>query len=138
MSRVSRLAGALLVESGEQYRLVGETKRPIDWEAEGFQAPEFAAVSDSQKPDWLSLQRIVDEPYVASGPSLAVSGANDELCLAMKRCFVIRRNGSISERLWELVLDGSKVEADGRYQAEWLVAMPESVWEIVRDSVLRC
>jgi hypothetical protein len=45
---------------------------------------------------------------------------------------VIQRNGSVSERLWRIVTH------DGATRAQWLVDVPAHVWEIVRDTVLRC
>ena len=138
MSTVLRIAGALLVACEDDYRLVGETKRPIDWSAAGFEAPEFSPVAGSEKQDWVQLRRIADRPFEAEGPRLEVAASGDALCADLKRCFVIHRNGSVSERLWDLVLDGSEADASGAHEAGWLLAMPESVWEIVRDSVLRC
>ncbi|WP_437860041.1 hypothetical protein [Sorangium sp. So ce363] len=55
---------------------------------------------------------------------------------------MIDRSGSVSERLWRRVyspdapLDGagSRVERDAR----WLAGIPEPIWQLVRDNVLRC
>jgi hypothetical protein len=57
------------------------------------------------------------------------------------RRFVIERNGSVSERLWRLVLtpkDALDPPNDGTFDATWLVEMPEQVWEVVRNAVLKC
>lgn len=48
---------------------------------------------------------------------------------------VIHRNASVSERLWRLVTQG---EAEPRTDARWLGQMPASVWNVVRDGVLKC
>ena len=46
---------------------------------------------------------------------------------------VIARNGSVTERLWRLVTH------EGAHRApSWLFDVPAHVWEIVRDTVLRC
>jgi hypothetical protein len=56
----------------------------------------------------------------------------DALAAIVGARLVITRNDSVSERLWRLVAH------DGATQASWLVDVPAHVWEIVRDSVLRC
>jgi hypothetical protein len=56
----------------------------------------------------------------------------DELAAIVKARLTITRNDSVSERLWRLIT------SDGNTRAEWLIAMPTAVWEIVRDTVLRC
>jgi hypothetical protein len=58
--------------------------------------------------------------------------------------FVIARTGSVSERLWRLVI-GERDELDGPpaappevVPARWLGELPPAIWQIVRDTVLRC
>jgi hypothetical protein len=58
---------------------------------------------------------------------------------------IIARNGSVSDRLWRLVLGGDgdgdaygDGDGGGVVDAGWLGEMPARVWGIVRDSVLRC
>ena len=64
-------------------------------------------------------------------------------------CFIIKRNGSVSERICELLLnpliasDPTEIiieeRGDGeRKNIEWLFAMPLEIWDIVREQVLRC
>ncbi|MGH8582397.1 MAG: precorrin-3B C(17)-methyltransferase, partial [Gammaproteobacteria bacterium] len=57
------------------------------------------------------------------------------------RRFLIERNGSVSDRLWRLVTgvdeEDEAPEAE-ELDAQWLVQVPDRIWEIVRDSVLRC
>jgi hypothetical protein len=55
---------------------------------------------------------------------------------------VIERNGSVSERLWRLVLAGGDPDAEDepreRIDARWLGEMPSPIWRMIRDTVLRC
>jgi hypothetical protein len=53
---------------------------------------------------------------------------------------LIERNGSVSERLWRAVLgvDDAGDAPRGPVAARWLLEVPESVWRVVRDAVLRC
>jgi hypothetical protein len=131
MSRITRLSGALLLETEGRYFLVGNTKEPCDFAAAGFEPPlEIDALARSYialspagpihfPPPWLELE--------VEGETLAK--------LAAER-FLIPRNGSVSDRLWRLVSD-----PDGeppRSDARWLGELPSSIWSIVRDAVLRC
>jgi hypothetical protein len=56
----------------------------------------------------------------------------DELAALVHARLVIQRNDSVSERLWRLVT------SDNASRAQWLVDAPQAVWDIVRESVLRC
>jgi hypothetical protein len=56
----------------------------------------------------------------------------DELAAIVKARLVITRNDSVSERLWRLVT------SDGSPRAQWLIDLPAPIWDIVRDTVLRC
>ncbi len=141
MARVGRLAGALLVDttvSGERaYFLVGNTKGPCDFAASGFASP---GEIDAMKRPFLRL--VVTEG--ATEPTLgkvvmAFDGEGDELARGLAARLVIARNGSVSERLWSLLVESATGEKiDGAYDVRWLGRMPEAVWEIVRDAVLKC
>ena len=51
MARVARLAGAVLVDGGGDYFLVGNTKRPCDWASAGFEPPrEIDALAQAGEP----------------------------------------------------------------------------------------
>jgi hypothetical protein len=56
----------------------------------------------------------------------------EELAKLLHARLVIQRNDSVSERLWRIVTH------DGAVRAQWLIDVPAHVWDIVRDSVLRC
>ena len=136
-ARVGRLAGALLLETDGEYFLVGNTKEPCDWAGAGFESP--AAVGDSP---YVRLVRRADAPGVSLGlPCLALDVAGEDAARRLVQRFVIARNGSVSERLWRLVIDPTgaiddlpEVEIDAR----WLGALPDPIWTVVRDTVLRC
>jgi hypothetical protein len=55
-----------------------------------------------------------------------------ELADILNARLVIQRNQSVSERLWRIVTH------EGATRAQWLIDVPAHVWEIVRDTVLRC
>ena len=65
VSRVGRLAGALLAETGGAYFLVGNLKRPCDFAAAGFEPP--AAPIDALARPFVPLRRVA--------APLAVAGA---------------------------------------------------------------
>lgn len=86
-------------------------------------------------------QRLVGEPKepCAFAPPVPLSTPLEvddrdveELAALVRGRLVITRNGSVSERLWRIVTH------EGATRAQWLVDVPAHVWDIVRDSVLRC
>jgi len=108
MARIGRLAGALLVESEGARYQVGEFKEPC--------RTELAAAPLA--PPWLAID---------------VEG--DALVALLARRLVIERTGLVSERLWRLITHEQAGEA---VDARWLGAMPDHVWDVIRESVLRC
>jgi hypothetical protein len=150
MARVGRLAGAILVEAGGDYWLVGNPKEPCDWGAHGLEAPPEI---DAVKSPAIRLQRSGDVrtagprpapsrevgPCYLHGPQLAVEMDGEALARALGRRMLIERNGAVSERLWRLALgleDGRDVPSV--VPAQWIVEVPDAVWRVVRDGVLRC
>ena len=131
MARAGRLAGALLVEAGGAYYLVGNLKEPCDWRGHGFLDPgEIDAVA---RP-WRPLQ-VHTTPRV-NGPYLCFTLENETLASLLAERLVIRRNGSVTERLWRLLWESAEGQAD--LPAQWLLEIPAKLWEIVRETVLRC
>ncbi len=137
MARVGRIAGAILAESHGEYFLIGNTKTPCDWAAAGFYPPP------TLDPTRAPLGRL--EPrgeIVLAAPYLTLALEGDELARALLQRFVIERNGSVSERLWQLVLRRGDPDAAGEPEASldvrWLGEIPAPIWHIVRDTVLRC
>lgn len=149
MSRLGRLAGALLFEtrgsSGEpRYFLIGNTKEPCDFPAQGFEAP--GTIDALRRPVLpLSATRAIE----LAAPWLELDGEGELTAGQIAERLLITRNGSVSDRLWRIILrpegiaDGD-FDADGdgeqrdAVRAQWLLDMPAPVWGIVRDTVLRC
>jgi hypothetical protein len=136
MARVGRLAGALLVHTGNDYFLVGNTKEPCDFVAVGFESP--GEIDSAQRPYIkLTPHRViqVQEPY------LMVELEGEALAQTLGERLLINRNGSVSDRLWRLFFDPSDEDepsSDGAVDARWLAEIPAEIWQIVRDAVLRC
>jgi hypothetical protein len=129
---LSRLAGAILAETAGQAFLVGNTKVPADFAAAGFAAPPNI---DALLTPALPLVRLRDVPASSPRLLLPVTAADPAAAAAhIAALFVIARNGSVSDRLWRLVLG----ERSGDVEATWLGQMPLPVWQLVRESVLRC
>ncbi len=137
MARVGRLAGAIVVETGGAYFLVGNTKRPCDWQAAGFEPPDEL---DALARPYVRLGRA--GPLAVGGPWLEVALEGEELAGLLAARFLIERNASVSDRLWRLVT-GENAEGDGPtaeaiVDARWLCELPAPVWGIVREAVLKC
>jgi len=135
MARVGRLAGALLAETRGEFYLVGNTKVPCDFVAAGFERPIEV---DGRRP-FVRLSRC--RPADIDQPQIALDIEGDALPRLLANAFLIERTGSVSERLWRLVLGGSEDEAGpsaGVVDARWLGDIPQPIWRIVRDTVLRC
>ena len=136
MARVARLAGAILAESGGEFFLVGNTKEPCDFEAAGFAPP---GEIDALERPYLKLS--ARRPIELDAPYLTMAQEGEALAAMLAQRLLIERNGSVSERLWRLLMDPSgQEEAPGQdaVDARWLGEMPAPIWAIVRDTVLRC
>ncbi len=136
MARVGRLAGAILAETEGRWFLIGNTKEPCDFRLAGFQPPaEIDAVKQAAIGLSVAGAARIDPPYLM----LDLEGAALAQLLAQR--FLIERNGAVSDRLWRLVI-GADEEGEGPEEeatdAQWLAEVPDRVWEIVRDAVLRC
>jgi hypothetical protein len=136
MSRVGRLAGAILTETQGQFYLVGNTKVPCDWIAAGFEPP---VEIDALKHPFIRLAPCRSVEVMP--PYLVTEVEGDRLPRLLADLFLIQRTGSISERLWQLVTgqsdEGTAPVAEVT-QARWLGEIPQPIWRIVRDAVLRC
>jgi hypothetical protein len=148
MARVGRLAGALLVETEGGYFLVGNTKEPCDWKKAGFEPPTL----DPSAASFLKLTALppieANRPGVGielGVPVLTIGLEGEPLARALAQRFLVERNGSVSERLWRLVIHRGVPDEDvpeddepRSVDANWLASMPAPIWKIVRDTVLRC
>jgi hypothetical protein len=136
MARVGRLAGAILVETQGQYFLVGNLKEPCKFESHGFEAP---AELDAMKQPYVRLS--ASRKISMAGPHLIVKLEGEALPRLLAGRFLIERNGSVSDRLWRLVMNPDDAEAappSAGIECQWLAEMPGEIWQIVRDTVLRC
>ena len=140
MGRVARLAGAILAASRGELYLVGNPKQPCDFAACGLQPPD--AIDARARPfiPLHALGPVRDELLAPPLLVLPLEGrALAELCAQR---LLIERTGSVSERLWRLVMGVPEEELepapDSVVEARWLAELPGPIWQIVRDSVLRC
>jgi hypothetical protein len=133
-ARAGRLAGAILLEASGQWFLIGNTKEPCDWNLAGFTAPQEI---DAARQPWIRLEGTasVNEACL----SFSYEGTDGfDLAQILSARFLIRRNGSVSERLWRIVTGQSDDGAPCSTDATWLVTMPDRVWDIVREAALKC
>ncbi len=136
MARVGRLAGAILAETHGEFYLVGNTKVPCDWAAAGFEPP---VEIDALKRPFIRLspRRLTE----VVPPLLLVEVEGEALPRLLADVFLIARTGSISERLWRLATGQSDEDTGGDAEvipARWLGEVPQPIWRIIRDAVLRC
>ena len=133
MARIGRLAGAIIVESEDHYFLVGDTKEPCDFPKHGFATPDKERLV-TEIP-FIPLEGNLNGEFPA--PYLQVPLEGEVLLKKLVTTFLIYRNGSISERLWGLVLESSDLSQPA-VDASWLATLPEDIWDVVRDTLLRC
>ena len=138
MSRAGRLAGAMLAETEGRYFLVGNTKEPCDYVRAGFEPP--VEVDALARP---FVKLAVAGAPVMKPPWLVLPVEGEALPRLLAERFLIERNGSVSDRLWRLVTtpdgDGAPVLSPAQsIDARWLAELPAPVWQIVRETVLRC
>jgi len=136
MARIGPLAGAILIETGDDYFLVGNAKEPCDFNAAGFEAP--SEIDRSRR----RYQRIKPRRAIKlSKPYLTLGVEGEQLAALIAERLLIERNASVSERLWRLLLDPSGEEESVQAESvdvRWLGEIPSPIWAIVRDTVLRC
>ncbi|HET9958579.1 MAG TPA: hypothetical protein VFQ61_28990 [Polyangiaceae bacterium] len=149
---LGRISGALLLQrptplpegaAGFEYYLIGDTKRPCNWEALGFVAPPQR---DPLREPWLKLVPLsfqgLSGKLPFQGPVLRLPHADQAAVELLARRLLVPRNGSVSERLWRLVLgaedDEDVLESPSELDAGWLLEMPERLWAIVQRAVLTC
>lgn len=136
-TQVSRLAGALLVHTEQEYYLVGDLKEPCDFAAAGFEPP--AQEINGMDPPYIRLQprgTVTRKP-----PYLTLEQGGEAVAAALAERLIITRNGTISERLWELILQPDAdlpLPVGPAVPRRWLVEVPAPIWELVRERVLRC
>lgn len=139
MALIARLAGGLLVETavdGEPaWFLVGDTKVPCDFVAAGFEKPKERDVVRERYVRLVPVAR-----PALTGTRLSVSLEGEAVARSLAERLTVARNGSVSERLWALIVGEREIETpSGRLvPSAWLCDVPLSVWEVVREAVLKC
>lgn len=132
MTKIGRFHGAILVETSGGYFLVGDLKEPADFAAGGFTEPDEISPLENK---YLPLH--VTAEIVIPAAEFVCSQSGPELLESIFHRLVIKRNGSVSMRLWNLLLDTDESETDVP-DISWLFSMPDEIWEIVQDQILRC
>jgi hypothetical protein len=136
MARVGRLAGALLAETEGRYFMIGDTKRPCDFAAAGFEPIQDR---DAVARPYVEL-RVSGSPKLTP-PYLEIPLEGEALARKIAAFLLVERNASVSERLWRILFTESEdddIDETSVVDAKWLVDIPPRVWNIVRDNVLRC
>jgi hypothetical protein len=136
-ARVSRLSGALIVSTSARgepaWFLVGDTKSPCDWAASGFEAPRERDVLATPV---VRLAPSGAPSFESASLTLALEG--EEAARAVAERLLVPRNGSVSERLWRLIFGADDESPEGDRDARWLTEIPDHVWDVVRNAVLKC
>jgi hypothetical protein len=133
MARIARLAGAVLAETEGRYYLIGDLKEPCDFTLAGFTPPGELEAGRPAYRLLSALRSITLEP-----PVLTIALEGEELARRLADFLVIKRNGSVSERLWRLIVQPEVHEGKTEIDARWLGEVPRAIWQIVQDTVLRC
>ncbi|TGK02078.1 precorrin-3B C(17)-methyltransferase [Leptospira selangorensis] len=135
IQQLGRIGGSILYQNDKNYYLIGKLKRPTDLEIFGFYNPT------EQDQKWVRLN-IKDHSTLSRNQfdvliSFPSEGSPEEIY----DLFSIYRNSSISERLWNYVLDNSKktIWENKKYaDARWLGHSPKQVWSSFRENILKC
>ena len=133
MAIVGRLAGGILAKSENDFYLVGNLKEPCDFPAAGFVDP--GEINPLERP-FIKLE-VSGNPRIKT-PIMNLDLEGEELADVLSKRLVIKRNGSVSERLWDLIFDAEEYGGRQEIDAAWLGRIPEGVWEIVREEILSC
>lgn len=133
MAKVGRFYGAVLAESCGAFYIVGDLKVPADYAAAGFADPGELRPLENH---FVRLD-VTGSPQI-SCPYLTCDLEGEALAEKLFHRLVIKRNGSVSERLWDLIFEAEENEGQEVIGADWLVQMPDELWEVIQDQVLRC
>jgi hypothetical protein len=133
MARIGRLAGAVLAETEGRYYLVGDLKEPCNFATAGFEQPVELEAGAPAFRELLPLG-----PISLAPPVLTLALEGEALARRLTDFLVIKRNGSVSERLWRLVIEPEVNVGRAEIDARWLGELPPAIWQIVQDRVLKC
>ena len=141
MSQVTRLSGAILARDEDNFFLVGDFKEPCDFAAAGFADPGERSPVENPVTKLMAISKEKAAQLFTANNGAAVlelSLTGNELGAKLSRSLLIKRNASVSERLWNLILDTAGKNENGNVNARFLDDLPDGIWDIVRDQVLRC
>ncbi|TGJ99478.1 precorrin-3B C(17)-methyltransferase [Leptospira semungkisensis] len=134
-SLIGRIGGAIVFKNVNSFYLIGKFKQPTDLKEFGFyDIPEqenklvTLIAKDEEIVDKLKFDALISLP----------NSTTPEFIYDL---FVIYRNSSVSERLWNYVLDNSnKIQWKGTeyVDARWLGNSPKQVWSVFRETILKC
>lgn len=134
MIELYRLAGSILIKSKNQFYLLGNLKEPCNLNQYGFEQVDF----DALQIPYLKLN-IYDESKTIffRDPIFILSNSElrdiEAILQNLSDKLLIKRNGSVSERLWNLLKNYQKDK-----NISWIIDIPQEIWDIVRDNVLKC
>lgn len=133
MAKVGLIHGAFLVESEGHFYQVGDVKEPANYEKFGFVTPESF---DPMQQNFVELE-ICGEPKI-SEPCLSFKDDGEDFCNKLHQRLVIKRNASTSVRMWYLFFDAEEYAGQKVIDLQWLMEIPEEIWEIIQDEVWTC
>lgn len=133
MTKIGRLAGAILVDSEEGYFLVGDFKEPCDFKSHGFDDP---GVIDAMTNPYIRLT--TDASHQLKGPLFVTDLKGEQTAKILSERFLIERNASVSNRLWNIVIDAEENRGKSEVNIDSVLKLPKEIWDIVREGVLKC
>ena len=133
MTKLGLIHGAFVVETNGEYYQVGDVKGPGDYTSFGFVKPvDFDPVNTPYIKLELCGEAKIAEPYIT------FDDEGEEVCQKIFDRLVIKRNGSTSTRMWYLFFDAEEYSGQKIIHLQWLLDIPEEIWEIVQDEVWSC
>lgn len=137
MIRFGRLAGAILLDYNSDFFLIGHTKEPCDFAQHGFEAIDSDRDQEA-KIEKLSRKEGTELSWDEDSIIFTVADAScEEVLTKLSDIFLIRRNNMVSERIWGLFAEELPTDTK-QHSGQWMMESPAVIWDIVRDSVLRC
>ena len=132
MAKLGLLHGSFLLETEGRFFQIGDTKEPADYNNAGFEKPDFDPMESHYVELKINGSPEINEPY------LQFSDEGEELCEKIYEKLVIKRNASTSVRMWYLFFDAEEYNGQRVIDLQWLLDIPNEIWEIVQDEVWSC
>ncbi|TGJ98430.1 precorrin-3B C(17)-methyltransferase [Leptospira langatensis] len=135
ISLLGRLGGGIILKDQNDFFLVGKLKQPIDLETFGFF--NISEQYENFQPLKIKDQSLTDQIQF----KVLISPPKERDPQFIYDLFAIYRNSSVSERLWNYVLDnGQNTLWNGKeyIDARWLGNSPRQIWSVFRETLLKC